>query len=127
MKRGNKLEWLNDDELADIDDDDFYRTQGAVMTFIELLDNSNDSKHIHHMWIWLIDQLKIDRIDERLIFVFFRIASDMGYSVHSLSGKLIRILIENRIDIDDDEAEWLALIFSSTYFDESVEKKDCDI
>jgi hypothetical protein len=107
----------NDDDLLNIDDKDFYRIKGSSMAFIELLDHSNDHKHICHMWVWLRTEFETDGIDLRLIFPFFKIARQNGYDVNMLSGKLVRALIENRIDSDDTEPEWLALAFGSPAFD----------
>lgn len=110
----------NDDDLLNIDDKDFYKIKGSSMAFIELLNHSNDHQHIHHMWVWLRTEFETGRIDLRLIFPFFKIARTMGYDVDMLSGKLIRVLIDNRIDVDDEEPEWLAFAFGSSAFNDDL-------
>lgn len=96
----------------------FYRAQGAANLFIEFLRVSNDEEQIHHMWRSLICDFYDRGFDEDLVFPFFKNANQRGYDIKVLSTKLINVLLKYRIDIDDDEAEMLALNFGSPQFEE---------
>lgn len=109
----NQRMYLSDEEV------NFYRAQGAANLFIEFLRVSNDEEQIHHMWRSLICDFYNLGFDEDLVFPFFKNANQRGYNIQMLSTKLINILLKYRIDIDDDEAEMLALNFGSIEFEEN--------
>lgn len=96
----------------------FYRAQGAANLFIEFLRISNDEEQINTMWRCLICEFYDRGFDVDLVFPFFKNANQRGYEIKVLSTKLIKILLKYRIDIDDDEAEMLALNFGSPQFEE---------
>lgn len=104
------------DPIPELSKNDYFKMQGATMAVIESLYFSNDERHIHHLWSWLMDEFHTNKIDVNRVFEFFKMAQNAGCDIEALSSKLISVLLDNRTDNEDDTPEWLASAFGSPYF-----------